>query len=126
MSFSLILDLEVEVMFWSVAHAQAGSPAQPSTIEMFLPLIFIFVIFYFLIIRPQAKKQKVHQNFLTQLKRGDAVVTKSGILGTIEGITDQYVTLGIADDVNIRILRSEIWSTQKAAQEGQVNGKSKS
>lgn len=110
-------------MFWllfgSKAFAQAaGGGAQPSTMEMFLPFIFIFVIFYFLIIRPQAKRQKEHQKFTTELKRGDAVITTSGILGTIEGVTETFITLEIADGVRIKILRSQILSSQAKATEG--------
>ncbi|MBC7370495.1 MAG: preprotein translocase subunit YajC [Bdellovibrionaceae bacterium] len=82
---------------------------------MFLPFIFIFVIFYFLIIRPQARKQKDHQKFVTELKRGESVVTTSGILGTIEGITEAFVTLEIADGVRIKILRTQILSSQAKA-----------
>ncbi|QDK39752.1 preprotein translocase subunit YajC [Bdellovibrio sp. NC01] len=82
---------------------------------MFVPFIFIFVIFYFLIIRPQSKRQKEHQKFLTELKRGDEVITASGILGRIEGITDQFVTVEIADGVKVKMLRTQIATTQKAA-----------
>jgi preprotein translocase subunit YajC len=104
------------LVFGSKAFAQAtGGGAQPSGLEMFLPFIFIFVIFYFLIIRPQAKKQKDHQKFVQELKRGDTVITTSGILGTIEGINDTFVTLEIADGVRVKILRSQILSSQAKA-----------
>ena len=100
----------------STAHAQtATGGGQPSALEMFVPFIFIFVIFYFLIIRPQAKRQKDHQKFLTEVKRGDDVVTSSGILGRVEGITDQFVTLEIADGVRVKMLRNQIATSQKAA-----------
>lgn len=101
----------------NTAFAQSAAPAggQPSTIEMFVPFIFIFVIFYFLIIRPQSKRQKDHQKFLSDLKRGDEVITSSGILGRIEGITDQFVTVEIADGVKVKMLRTQIATTQKAA-----------
>lgn len=99
----------------STAHAQTATGTQPSAFEMFVPFIFIFVIFYFLIIRPQSKRQKEHQKFLTEVKRGDEVVTSSGILGRIEGITDQFVTLEIADGVRVKMLRSQIATSQKAA-----------
>ncbi|WP_168196431.1 preprotein translocase subunit YajC [Bdellovibrio sp. NC01] len=101
----------------STAYAQSAAPAggAPSTFEMFVPFIFIFVIFYFLIIRPQSKRQKEHQKFLTELKRGDEVITASGILGRIEGITDQFVTVEIADGVKVKMLRTQIATTQKAA-----------
>lgn len=100
----------------STAYAQTASgAAQPSAFEMFVPFIFIFVIFYFLIIRPQAKRQKEHQKFLSEVKRGDEVVTASGILGRVEGITEQFVTLEVADGVKIKMLRSQIATSQKAA-----------
>ena len=99
----------------STAHAQTATGAQPSAFEMFVPFIFIFVIFYFLIIRPQSKRQKDHQKFLAEVKRGDEIITSSGILGRVEGITDQFVTLEIADGVKIKMLRSQIATSQKAA-----------
>lgn len=99
----------------SIAHAQTAAPQGPNAFEMFVPFIFIFVIFYFLIIRPQAKKQKEHQKFVTELKRGDEVVTASGILGRIEGISEQFVTLEISDGVKVKMLRSQIAASQKAA-----------
>ena len=83
-------------------------PAQPSTIEMFLPFIAIFVIFYFLIIRPQSKRMKQHEGFLKDLKRGDQVISESGIIGTIDGLTEQFVTLEIAPDVKVKMLRKKI------------------
>ncbi len=90
------------------------SAAQPGFIEMMVPFIFIFVVFYFLIIRPQGKKQKDHQSFLTSLKRGDEVLTASGILGRIEGITEQFVTLEIADGVRIKMLRAQVATSSKS------------
>ena len=99
----------------STAHAQTATGAQPSAFEMFVPFIFIFVIFYFLIIRPQSKRQKETQKFISELKRGDEVVTSGGILGRIDGITDQFVTLEIADGVKVKMLRSQIATSQKAA-----------
>lgn len=103
----------------STAYAQApaaGAPAAgPNSFEMFLPFIFIFVIFYFLIIRPQSKRQKDQQKFVAELKRGDDVITASGILGRIEGISDQFVTLEIADGVRVKMVRSQIASSQKLA-----------
>lgn len=98
------------MLFSSVAYAQTAAAAQPSIFEQLLPFVFIFVIFYFLIIRPQAKRHKKHQAFLAELKRGDSVLTSGGILGTIEGLTDNYVTLEIATGVKIRILKSQISS----------------
>jgi preprotein translocase subunit YajC len=99
----------------STAQAQTASGGQPSAFEMFVPFIFIFVIFYFLIIRPQSKRQKDHAKFLTEVKRGDEIVTSSGILGRVEGINENFVTLEIADGVKVKMLRSQIATSQKAA-----------
>lgn len=100
----------------STAHAQTAAPGgQPSAFEMFVPFIFIFVIFYFLIIRPQSKRQKEHQKFLNEIKRGDEIVTSSGILGRVEGLTEQFVTVEIAEGVKVKMLRSQIATSQKAA-----------
>ncbi len=100
--------------------------AQPGILEMMVPFIFIFVIFYFLIIRPQGKRQREHQSFLNALKRGDEVVTASGILGRIEGLTDQFVTLEVADGVRIKVLRTQVASSVKSLQaqaQAQAQGK---
>ena len=74
------------------------------------------MVFFFLVIRPSQKRQKTHVSFLQGLKRGDSVLTSSGILGTIEGITDKFVTLEVADGVRLRILKSQIASP--AGEEG--------
>lgn len=109
----------VAQLFAQSAVAQtAAAPAQPGGLEMFLPFIVIFGIFYFLIIRPQSKRQKQHQTYLSALKRGDEVVTTSGILGVIEGITDTHITLEIANNVKIKILKNYIAGSAKPAKEG--------
>lgn len=89
-------------------------PAQPSTFEMLMPFIFIFVIFYFLIIRPQSKRLKEQDKFLNELKRGDSVVTSGGMLGVIDGLTDQVVTLEVANGVKIKVLKKQIAGSQAA------------
>jgi preprotein translocase subunit YajC len=93
------------------AFAQAAPGAGGNMLANIVPIIFMVVVMYFLIIRPQAKRQKQHQEFLVNLKRGDQVITSGGILGTIEGLTEQYVTLEIADQVRIKILKTQIAST---------------
>lgn len=102
-------------MLWSIAEAQAtaGAAKQPGLFETLFPMVLIFVIFYFLIILPQRKQKKKHQEFLSSIKRGDEVITASGILGTVEGLTDTFVTLQIAADVKIKILRSQILGAPK-------------
>jgi preprotein translocase subunit YajC len=74
----------------------------------FLPLILMFVVFYFLLIWPQQKKAKTHRQVLSNLRKGDEVVTSGGLYGTITGLTDTVVTLEIAEKVRIKVARSSI------------------
>jgi len=100
-----------------IAFAQGAAPAGGAAggIASFVPLILIFVVFYFLLIRPQQKKAKEHQNFLNSLKKGERVITSGGIYGRITGLTDNVVTLEIADGVTIKVLRSAILSSATGA-----------
>tara|TARA_B100000700_G_scaffold225217_1_gene248450 strand:+ start:703 stop:987 length:285 start_codon:yes stop_codon:yes gene_type:complete len=76
-------------------------------IGQFIPLILIFVIFYFFLIRPQQKKVKEHKVMVENLKRGDKVVTTGGIVGTVERIIDnEKVEVNISENVNVEIVRS--------------------
>lgn len=91
----------------SIAHAAEAAPAGGG-FGAFIPLILIFVIFYFLLIRPQQKKAKAHQHFLAAMKIGDEVVSSGGLQGTITGLTDSVVTLEIADKVRVKVARPYI------------------
>lgn len=93
----------------SIAYA-AGPAAggQQSQLMSFLPLILIFAVFYFLLIRPQQKKAKDHQTFLSDMKKGDLVVSSGGMIGTITGLTDTVVTLEVADNVRVKVSRPYI------------------
>ena len=78
-----------------------------SGIGQFIPLIFIFVIFYFFLIRPQQKKVKDHKLMVESLKRGDKVVTAGGIVGTVERVIDNdKVEVSISDDVKVEIIKA--------------------
>ena len=78
-----------------------------SGIGQFIPLILIFVIFYFFLIRPQQKKVKEHKIMVENLKRGDKVITTGGIVGTVERIIDnEKVEVNISENVNVEIIRS--------------------
>tara|TARA_B110001454_G_scaffold96624_1_gene91490 strand:- start:157 stop:444 length:288 start_codon:yes stop_codon:yes gene_type:complete len=78
-----------------------------SGIGQFVPLILIFVIFYFFLIRPQQKKAKEHKLMIEQLKRGDKVVTSGGIVGTVERIMENdKVEITISENVNVEIIKS--------------------
>ena len=88
----------------------APAPAPAGGLIQFLPMIFIFVVFYFLLIAPMRKKQKRQQQMLSQLKRGDEVVLASGILGRITALDEAtgIVVLQIADNVKVKVLRNAI------------------
>ena len=76
-------------------------------IGQFIPLILIFVIFYFFLIRPQQKKVKQHKAMVEALKRGDKVITSGGIVGTVERVIDnEKVEVKISENVNVEIIRS--------------------
>ena len=78
-----------------------------SGIGQFIPLILIFVIFYFFLIRPQQKKVKEHKAMVENLKRGDKVVTSGGIVGTVERIIDNdKVEVQIAENINVEVVRA--------------------
>jgi preprotein translocase subunit YajC len=96
-------------MFVSPAYAQTGAGAGGFDMFALLPLVLIFVVFYFLIIRPQQKKVKEHKAMVEGLRRGDRVVTTGGIIGTVAKVTgDREVTLEIADGVRVRAVRGMI------------------
>ncbi len=75
-----------------------GGANNPNPLLTFLPFVLMIVVVWFLLIRPQRKRQKEHQTMLTQLSKGDKVVTNSGMLGTIVGINETRVTLRVGDD----------------------------
>ncbi len=101
-------------------QAETSSPlgasnAKGGAFGMFLPMILVFVIFYFLMIRPQAKQKKKHQELVKNLKKGDEVVTTAGIHGKVVGVTDSIVTLEIAENVRIKLDRAQVATVKAAA-----------
>ena len=90
------------------AGAAAGADPTAGLISTFLPLILIFVVFYFLMIRPQQKRVKTLQTAIANLKKNDQVVTSGGILGKIVKVDDQYAELEIAPTVKIKVVRATI------------------
>lgn len=98
-------------MLVSPAFAQAAAPVGGPLggIEGFLPIILIFVVFYFLLIRPQQKRMKQHKELLNTLRRGDRVVTGGGIIGTVtKVVSDTEVAVEISEGVRVRVLRGTI------------------
>jgi len=95
-------------MFISPAFAQdAGSP-MGGGIEAFLPLILIFVVFYFLLIRPQQKRMKKHKEMLSAVRRGDRIVTNGGVIGTVTRVHDAELTVEIAEGVRVKVMRDMV------------------
>lgn len=102
----------------TIAFAQAKAEA-PNPMMQFAPLLVVFVIFYFLMIRPQKKKFDEEQAMIAALQKGDEVYTKSGIIGTIFGLSDKVVTLD-SEGVKIKILRSQIAGPLKSVLESET------
>jgi len=94
-----------------IAYAAGAASSGGNPLAGFIPMILIFVVFYFLLIRPQQKKAKTQQVFLQNLKKGDEVVAGGGLHGKITGITDTIVTLEIADNIKVKVSRQYILGT---------------
>ena len=99
-------------MFATPAYAQSAGGGGGDIFTSFIPLILIFVIFYFFLIRPQQKKAKEHKQMVEALRRGDQVLTQSGIYGKVTKVKDgeEDIEVEIAKDVKIRLLRSAVAS----------------
>lgn len=95
---------------------QAQAPAGGSLITNLLPMVLIIGVMYLLVLRPQIKKQKETQKMLSELQKGDDVVTTSGIIGRITGIKDDEITLQVQEGVRLRIIRSGIAGRYKPGQ----------
>lgn len=95
-------------MFISPAYAQ-GAGGGMGGLESLLPLVLIFVVFYFLLIRPQQKKQKEHKAMLEALRRGDRILTSGGIMGTITKVqSENELIVEIADGIKVRVARGMV------------------
>ncbi len=96
-------------MFATPAFAQAAGGGAGSAIASFLPLILIFAIMYFLLIRPQQKKVKQHQKMVEALRRGDQVVTAGGLVGKVTKVReDGEIEVELAENVKVRVVKSTI------------------
>lgn len=98
-------------MLISPAFAQSAAPAGDSSqalLVQFLPFILIIGVFYFLLIRPQQKRMKAHQQMIADLKKGDTVVTSGGLIGKIKSVQDDEVRVELAPNMDVRVVRSTI------------------
>jgi len=101
--------------FISDALAEGGAAAgaaapQDGGLAGLLPLLLIFVLFYFMLIRPQAKRAKEHKNMVAALSKGDEIVTNGGLLGKITEVGDNFLQVNIADGVEVKVQRQSVAS----------------
>ncbi len=100
--------LAAALILASTTAGAAPNPQQSDPLTSFLPLIVIFVLFYFMLIRPQTKRAKEQRKMIEGLQKGDEVVTGSGLVGKISKIGDQYVSLEIADGVISHVQKQSV------------------
>jgi len=99
-------------MEWLIpsAYAQTAGGAQPNAFVQLLPLVLIFVVFYFLLIRPQAKRAKEHKAMVAAIAAGDEVATSGGILGKVTEAGEQFLTVEVAEGVRVKVQRHTVSS----------------
>lgn len=95
-------------MFISNAYAQAAAAGPESSLASFLPIIIMFAVLYFLMIRPQMKRQKEQKAMIEAIGKGDEVITAGGILGTVVKVTDIYITLAVASNTEVVVQKSAV------------------
>lgn len=99
----------------AVAYAQDGQSPTSGLVSM-APIILLFVVFYFLLIRPQQKKAKEHKQMISELAKGDYVVTSGGIHGRITAVTDDTLTVEIADNVRVKVTKEAVTAKKKKSE----------
>jgi preprotein translocase subunit YajC len=110
-------------MFVTPAYAQAGAPGGADMLVQFLPFVLIFVIMYFLIIRPQRLKAKRHQEMIANVRRGDTIVTSGGLIGKVAKVVDESeIQLDLADNVRVRVARGMIAEVRAKGEPVKENG----
>jgi len=95
-------------MDFFISNAYAQDAAASGGIMQFLPLIVIFAVFYFMLIRPQMKRSKEHKTMVSTLSKGDEVVTTGGVLGKITKLSDSFITLQLAENVSVKVQRHAV------------------
>ena len=102
------------MMFISPAYAQGAAPSSGASAFMsFAPLVLIFVIFYFLLIRPQQKRMKAHQAMIASAQVRDEVVTNGGLVGKVTKVDEQYLEIEVAQGVKVRVVKSMLADIRK-------------
>jgi preprotein translocase subunit YajC len=111
---AMLMNLAITEM---AARPGGAEGQQGNWLASLMPLVVIFAIFYFLLIRPQQKQQKKHKEMIESIKRGDMVITKGGMHGRVHGIADNIITLEVADNVKIKFSREAIGAVLSSGQE---------
>ncbi len=111
----MLMNIAVASLVAMAAPPGGGGQQQGSLFSTLVPLVVIFAIFYFLMIRPQQKQAKKHKEMLSALRQGDKVVTRGGMFGKIHAIADNTVTVEVADNVRIRFSRDAISGVENQA-----------
>jgi preprotein translocase subunit YajC len=112
-------------MFVTPAYAQSGGAAAsgaPDLIFQFLPFVLIFVIMYFLIIRPQRNKQKAVQEMIANIRRGDTIVTTGGLIGKVAKVDEGEIQVDLAENVRVRLVRGMISEVRSRSEPVKENG----
>ena len=104
----LELHLFISSAFAQTAPAAAASGGMTSTLTSMLPLVLMFVVLYFLMIRPQMKRQKEHRSMIDALAKGDEIVSSGGLVGRVAGLNEQFVQLELAEGVVVQLQRSAV------------------
>lgn len=95
-------------MSFFISDAMAQGAGSQASLMSFLPMIALFVIFYFLLIRPQQKRTKDHREMVSGLAKGDEIVTMGGMLGKITAVDDNFVSVSVAKDTEVRIQKASV------------------
>ncbi len=96
-----------ELIFLALQQTQGGA-RQAGFMDMLFPLALMFLVFYFLMIRPQQKRQREHQEMVNRLAKGDRVVTNGGLLGTVAKVDDEVITLEVGDRTKVKVLKGQV------------------
>jgi preprotein translocase subunit YajC len=92
----------------AAAQAAGGGAAQPNFLVQMAPLVLLFIVFYFLMIRPQTKRAKEHREMLAKLQAGDEVVTSGGLLGRLTEVGDTFVSVEVAPGVTVKVQKAQV------------------